>query len=115
MPKIQYLHKTRQEIPGIYAQKFGDILQKMNFSRYYRNRGKFIYGFDPNIIIMEYTGDIINIDLYEQEKNLIPKYEIPFPNEALIIFIYVENYSNYTKNGFNDITDVVSIFYPTVN
>lgn len=66
-------------------------------------------------IIMEYTGDIINIDLYEQEKNLIPKYEIPFPNEALIIFIYVENYSNYTKNGFNDITDVVSIFYPTVN
>ena len=50
MPKIQYLHKTRQGIPGIYAQKFGDILQNMNFSRYYRNRGKFIYGFDPNII-----------------------------------------------------------------
>ena len=50
MPKIQYLHKTRQRIPGIYAQKFGDILQNMNFSRYYRNRGKFIYGFDPNII-----------------------------------------------------------------
>ena len=23
----------------------------MNFSRYYRNRGKFIYGFDPNITI----------------------------------------------------------------
>ncbi len=51
MPKIQYLYKTRQGIPGIYAQKFGDILQNMNFSRYYRNRGKFIYGFDPNIII----------------------------------------------------------------
>ncbi len=50
MPKIQYLYKTRQGIPGIYAQKFGDILQNMNFSRYYRNRGKFIYGFDPNII-----------------------------------------------------------------
>lgn len=49
MPKIQYLHKTRQRIPGIYAQKFGDIPQNMNFSRYYRNRGKFIYGFDPNI------------------------------------------------------------------
>ena len=54
MPKIQYLHKTRQGIPGIYAQKFGDILQNMNFSRYYRNRGKFIYGFDPNIIFRRY-------------------------------------------------------------
>ena len=50
MPKIQYLHKTRQGIPDIYAQMFGDILQNMNFSRYYRNRGKFIYGFGPNII-----------------------------------------------------------------
>jgi hypothetical protein len=47
--KIQHLYKTRQGIPGIYAQKFGDILQNMNFSRHYRNRGKFIYGFDPNI------------------------------------------------------------------
>ncbi|MCI7813283.1 MAG: ArsR family transcriptional regulator [Robinsoniella sp.] len=29
----------------------------MNFSRYYRNRGKFIYGFDPNInIISTKTG-----------------------------------------------------------
>lgn len=25
----------------------------MKFSRCYRNRGKFIYGFDPNIILME--------------------------------------------------------------
>ena len=57
MPKIQYLHKTRQRIPGIYAQKFGDIPQNMNFSRYYRNRGKFIYGFDPNIIIFYYRKD----------------------------------------------------------
>ena len=56
MPKIQYLHKTRQGIPDIYAQMFGDILQNMNFSRYYRNRGKFIYGFDPNIIIMKETS-----------------------------------------------------------
>ena len=55
MPKIQYLYKTRQGIPGIYAQKFGDILQNMNFSRYYRNRGKFIYGFDPNIIEYQYN------------------------------------------------------------
>lgn len=55
MPKIQYLHKTRQGIPDIYAQMFGDILQNMNFSRYYRNRGKFIYGFDPNIIIYGYV------------------------------------------------------------
>ncbi len=56
MPKIQYLYKTRQGIPGIYAQKFGDILQNMNFSRYYRNRGKFIYGFDPNIINIRVYG-----------------------------------------------------------
>lgn len=50
MPKIRYLHKTREGIPSIYPKKSGDILQNMNFSRYYRNRGKFIYGFDPNII-----------------------------------------------------------------
>ncbi len=37
----------------ICLKKFGDILQNMNFSRYYRNRGKFIYGFDPNIINIE--------------------------------------------------------------
>ena len=51
MPQIRYLHKTREGIPSIYPKKSGDILQNMNFSRYYRNRGKFIYGFDPNIII----------------------------------------------------------------
>ena len=63
MPKIQYLHKTRQGIPGIYAQKFSDILQNMNFSRCYRNRGKFIYGFDPNITIWDY--------IYEKRKTTI--------------------------------------------
>lgn len=54
MPKIRYLHKTREGISSIYPKKSGDILQNMNFSRYYRNRGKFIYGFDPNIIICIY-------------------------------------------------------------
>ncbi len=29
----------------------------MNFSRYYRNRGKFIYGFDPNIIKFEWDNN----------------------------------------------------------
>ena len=57
MPKIRYLHKTREGISSIYPKKSGDILQNMNFSRYYRNRGKFIYGFDPNInIISTKTG-----------------------------------------------------------
>ena len=28
----------------------------MNFSRCYRNRSKVLYGFDPNIIIIEYNG-----------------------------------------------------------
>ena len=55
MPKIRYLHKTREGISSIYPKKSGDILQNMNFSRYYRNRGKFIYGFDPNIIISNPT------------------------------------------------------------
>ncbi|MFG6357435.1 MAG: hypothetical protein K1W26_11545, partial [Acetatifactor sp.] len=34
--------------------------QNMNFSRYYRNRGKFIYGFDPNIILwlMNFMADV---------------------------------------------------------
>ena len=50
MPKIRYLHKSRQRIFSIYPQKSVDILQNMNFSRYYRNRGKIIYGFDPSII-----------------------------------------------------------------
>ncbi len=75
MPKIQYLHKTRQGIPDIYAQMFGDILQNMNFSRYYRNRGKFIYGFDPNIIIIIIR--ILNISL--------PAMELLFQNLPKII------------------------------
>lgn len=56
MPQIRYLHKTREGIPSIYPKKSGDILQNMNFSRYYRNRGKLIYGFDPNIIYNYYNG-----------------------------------------------------------
>ena len=60
MPKIRYLHKTREGISSIYPKKSGDILQNMNFSRYYRNRGKFIYGFDPNII--EKTQEKWNIN-----------------------------------------------------
>ncbi len=75
MPKIQYLHKTRRGIPDIYAQMFGDILQNMNFSRYYRNRGKFIYGFDPNIIIIIIR--ILNISL--------PAMELLFQNLPKII------------------------------
>ena len=31
------------------------MLQNMNFSRYYRNRGKVTYGFDPNIIVIPYN------------------------------------------------------------
>lgn len=50
MLPIRYLHKTRQEISRMYPQKSSDMLQNMNFSRYYRNRGKVTYGFDPNII-----------------------------------------------------------------
>ena len=34
--------------------KSSDILQNMNFSRYYRNKDKFIYSFDPNIILYYY-------------------------------------------------------------
>ena len=59
MPKIQYLYKTRWVIPSIYPQKLGVILQNMNFSRYYRNRGKYIYGFDPNIIEFDDNSSIV--------------------------------------------------------
>jgi len=59
MPKIQYLHKIRQEIHLIYPRKSEDILQNMIFSRYYRNGDKFIYGFDPNINI--YYGRMLDI------------------------------------------------------
>ena len=37
MPKIQYLYKTRYGISSIYPQKLGEILQNMNFSRFYRD------------------------------------------------------------------------------
>lgn len=37
-------------------KKSGDILQNMNFSRYYRDRGNFIYSFDPNIFIWYYRN-----------------------------------------------------------
>ena len=52
MPKIRYLHKTRREIPGIYARNPSIILQNMNFSRYYRYRAQLIYSFDLNIILI---------------------------------------------------------------
>ena len=52
MPKIRYLHKTRREIPGIYARNPSIILQNMNFSRYYRYKAQLIYSFDLNIIII---------------------------------------------------------------
>ena len=71
MPKIQYLHKTRQGIPDIYAQMFGDILQNMNFSRYYRNRGKFIYGFDPNIIVYDYNSIEVANAIMDNEREII--------------------------------------------
>ena len=62
MPKIRYLHKTRREIPGMYARNPSIILQNMNFSRYYRNRAQLIYSFDLNIIIIkirfDYNGHI---------------------------------------------------------
>ena len=50
MPKIQYLHKPREEISDTYARKPSIILQNMNFSRYYRYRAQLIYSFDLNII-----------------------------------------------------------------
>ena len=50
MPKIRYLHKTRREMPGMYARNPSIILQNMNFSRYYRYRAQLIYSFDLNII-----------------------------------------------------------------
>lgn len=59
MPKIRYLHKKGEGIPRIYPKKSDDILQNMNFSKYYRNRGKFIYGFDPNI--MQYYYELFQI------------------------------------------------------
>ena len=61
MPKIRYLHKTRQGIPCVYHQKSDDILQNINFSRYYRNRGNVTYGFDPNILIFNYYNIFYHI------------------------------------------------------
>ena len=51
MPKIRYLHKTRREMPGMYARNPSIILQNMNFSRYYRYMAQLIYSFDLNIIL----------------------------------------------------------------
>ena len=67
MPQIRYLHKTRQGIPSIYSQKSGDILQNMNFSRCYRNRGKVIYGFDPNIIYIKYVQKDEIEEIYDKK------------------------------------------------
>ena len=64
-PRIQ--DKTRQGIPSIYSQKSGDILQNMNFSRCYRNRGKVIYGFDPNIIYIKYVQKDEIEEIYDKK------------------------------------------------
>ena len=67
MLKIRYLHKTRREIPGIYARNPSIILQNMNFSRYYRYRAQLIYSFDLNIIKMQlYEKNCIGV----QEKGV---------------------------------------------
>ncbi|WP_417087329.1 hypothetical protein, partial [Hungatella effluvii] len=49
----RYLHKTRREMPGMYARNPSIILQNMNFSRYYRYRAQLIYSFDLNIIKLD--------------------------------------------------------------
>ena len=41
------MHKVRKGISAYIQEKSGVILQNMNFSRCYKNRGKVIYGFDP--------------------------------------------------------------------
>ena len=56
MPQIRYWHKARQGIPVYMQEKSGGILQNMNFSRCYRNRSKYIYGFDPNIMLLQYKN-----------------------------------------------------------
>lgn len=63
MPKIQYLHKPREEISDTYARKPSIILQNMNFSRYYRYRAQLIYSFDLNIFysLAEYRHNILSI------------------------------------------------------
>ena len=97
MPQIRYLHKTRQGIPSIYSQKSGDILQNMNFSRCYRNRGKVIYGFDPNImgiIVRSKSEVIIATALYDNN--------IKFEYEKAIKISDVIYYPDFTvekKNG----------------
>lgn len=75
MPKIRYLHRTREGIPGEYPQKSVDILQNMNFSRYNRNRGKFIYGFDPNIIKSILTCKTINLE-FCRSVSLFPPFRV---------------------------------------
>lgn len=53
------------------SRKSRDILQNMNFSRCYRNRGKFIYGFDPNIIIIRKHNLLIRKT--DMKNNLVTK------------------------------------------
>ena len=43
----------------------------MNFSRYYRNEGEFIYGFDPGIINYGYIEGIIAPDGEEQDAYIL--------------------------------------------
>ena len=64
MPKIRYLHKTRREIPGIYARNPSIILQNMDFSRYYRNRAQLIYSFDLNILVIQQTLNPMAIPIF---------------------------------------------------
>lgn len=46
----------------------------MNFSRYYRNSGKFIYGFDPNIIIIGKFAGKDNAFLIQNAFPILAKY-----------------------------------------
>ncbi len=51
----------------------------MNFSRYYRNEGEFIYGFDPGIKIYDYYVEIFQKNLlYEVYRPKMEDYWLKF-------------------------------------
>ena len=84
------MHKVRKGISAYIQEKSGVILQNMNFSRCYRNRGKVIYGFDPNIISIS-ISIFIFIFIFMIIPILMVIYEFMIVPILMVILIFVIN------------------------
>ncbi len=63
-------------------------------------------------IIVEYSKELTDEEFFEHGNIIRSSYEEKFVTSDILVIIYVTDYDNYKKKGFDDITDSYSILYP---